>query len=157
EVVEEAAVPGDEEGVLLAEHPRPDVSAQLDGGLGQRADGALLGRGLAWERSLRHAPPSSSTARSAPGPRRALGPPDDVGEPEALPDELVDQQARLDLGLASDPVHGASDAPQGPPPPFPSAGSVRQRGFWRPGATRPNAWPTAGARLHLHLQLRRTR
>ena len=38
----------------------------------------------------------------------ALG---DVGEPEALPQEVVDEQARLDLGLASHPIHGASDAP----------------------------------------------
>ena len=68
EVVEEVAVPGDEEVVLLAEHPRADVSAHLDGGLGQRADGALLSRGLAWERSLRHGSPSSSTGRTAQGP-----------------------------------------------------------------------------------------
>ena len=68
EVVEEVAVPGDEEVVLLAEHPRADVSARLDGGLGQRADGVLLSRGLAWERSLRHGSPSSSSGRTAHGP-----------------------------------------------------------------------------------------
>jgi hypothetical protein len=29
--------------------------------------------------------------------------------PEALPQEVVDEHASLDLGLASHPVHGASD------------------------------------------------
>jgi hypothetical protein len=73
-----------------------------------------------------------------------------VGEPEALPQEVVDEQARLDLGLASHPVHGASDAPP--------KGRHLHPFDWidtsaRLLASRPdtaNAWPVVVARLHMH-------
>ena len=60
-------------------------------------------------------------------------------------------------GFASDPIHGASDAPKGRPFRPPSTGWIRRRGFWRAGPTRPTVWPTVVARLHTHLQLRTTR
>jgi hypothetical protein len=37
--------------------------------------------------------------------------------PEALPQEVVDEQARLDFGLASHPFTVQAMHPQGPPPP----------------------------------------
>lgn len=40
---------------------------------------------------------------------------DDVGEPEALPEEVVDEHARLDLGLASDPVTVQAMRPRAAP------------------------------------------
>src|SRR4030095_2421465 len=47
------------------------------------------------------------------------------GEAQVLPEEVDEQQARLDLSLAPDAVYGKSDAPQGPPP-SPSTGSGSQ-------------------------------
>jgi hypothetical protein len=56
----------------------------------------------------------------------------------------VDEQARLDLGLARTPFTvQAMASPQGPPPPSPETGSIRWRGFWRAGPTR----RTLGRRL----------
>jgi hypothetical protein len=54
--------------------------------------------------------------------------------PEALPQEVVDSQARLDLGLASHPIHGAAMHPKGRHlHPF---DWIRWRGSWRAGPTR---------------------
>ena len=69
----------------------------------------------------------------------------------------VDEQARLDLGLAWDPVHGASDAPP--------KGRHLHPFDWintpaRLLASRPDtatAWPVVVARVHMHLGPRRTR
>ena len=77
--------------------------------------------------------------------------------PEALPQEVVDEQARLNLGLASDPVHGASDAPP--------KGRHLHPLDWidtpaRRLASRPDTakgWANVVAQLHLHLGPQRTR
>src|SRR4029453_18751515 len=61
------------------------------------------------------------------GVAAAIGP----GEPERLSKEIDQEQARLDLSLASDAVYGKSDAPQGPPP-SPSTGSGSQGTLPRP-------------------------
>src|SRR5215211_994119 len=56
------------------------------------------------------------------GSRRALDGLDDVGEPEALPQEVDDDQPRLDPGLAAHPIHGACDAPPRAATSIPSTG-----------------------------------
>jgi hypothetical protein len=65
-------------------------------------------------------------------------------------------QARLDLGLASHPVHGASDAPKGRHLyPFHWVDRPARLLASRPDTA--NAWPVVVARLHMHLGPRRTR
>jgi hypothetical protein len=56
--------------------------------------------------------------------------------PEALPQEVVDAQARLDLGLASHPFTVQAMHPPRAATSIPSTGSIRRRGFWRAGPTR---------------------
>jgi hypothetical protein len=56
--------------------------------------------------------------------------------PEALPQEVVDEHARLDLGLASHPFTVQAMHPSRAATSIPSTGSIRRRGFWQAGPTR---------------------
>jgi hypothetical protein len=60
-----------------------------------------------------------------------------------------------DSTSASHSIHGACDAPQGPPPPSLRLDSLARLLASRPGTA--NAWPVVVAQLHMHLGPRRTR
>jgi hypothetical protein len=77
--------------------------------------------------------------------------------PEALPQEAVEEQARLDLGLASHPFTvQAMHPPKGRHlHPFDWIDTPARLLASRPDTA--NAWPVVVARLHMHLGPRRTR
>jgi hypothetical protein len=77
--------------------------------------------------------------------------------PEALPQEAVEEQARLDLGLASHPFTvQAMHPPKGRHlHPFDWIDTPARLLAGRPDTA--NAWPVVVARLHMHLGPRRTR
>jgi hypothetical protein len=77
--------------------------------------------------------------------------------PEALPQEVVDEQARLDFGLASHPFTvQAMHPPKGRHlHPFDWIDTPARLLASRPDTA--NAWPVVVARLHMHLGPQRTR
>jgi hypothetical protein len=76
--------------------------------------------------------------------------------PEAHPQEVVDEQARLDLGLASHPFTVQAMHPKGRHlHPFDWIDTPARLLASRPDTA--NTWPVVVARLHMHLGPRRTR